>query len=194
MIVTSFEADSDGGQRRVVVSDFVGGVKMTEENIREWNENMTAANKDVGGLSLGGQMRLNRGRWTWYDPAEAEAANTATNEGSPHHRRTKSRQAAIVPNSPSLSATAATAPTTTAAVATRNKTNTKFPPNGGFGKNCVGLWSYYPEEGEDGRGELMFPKSAEVREVEEVNEEWSEGVYAGEIGVFPLIYTREMEP
>ena len=191
MIVTSFEADSDGGQRRVVVADLVGGVKMTEDNIREWTENMAAANKDVGGLGSGGQMRLNRGRWTWYDPAEAEAANTATNHGSPHHKRTKSRQAAIVPGSPSLSAT--TSASTTARPHKSSGSNAKFPPNGGFGKTCVGLWSYYPEEGEDGSGELLFPKGAEVCEVEEVNEEWSEGVYAGLVGVFPVIYTRDVE-
>ena len=188
MIITRFEADADGGQRRVVVSDLVGGVKMTDANIQEWNENMAAANKDIGGLGPGGQMRLNRGRWTWYDPAEAEAANTATSDGSPHHSRKKSRQAAIMPGSPALSAT------TPATKTTRNKPNIKFPPNGGFGKTCVGLWSYYPEEGEDGLGELMFPKGADVGEVEEVNEEWSEGVYAGAIGVFPITYTRDIEP
>ncbi|KAI1611322.1 hypothetical protein EDD36DRAFT_285492 [Exophiala viscosa] len=80
--------------------------------------------------------------------------------------------------------------------ATRARTATlssssNFPPDGGIGKVCRALWSYYPEEGEDGKGELMFPKHADVREVEEVNEEWWFGVYAGDQGVFPAVYVRE---
>ena len=67
----------------------------------------------------------------------------------------------------------------------------KLPPNGGVGKVCRALWSYYPEEGEEGKGELMFPKHAEIREAEEVNEDWWYGVYAGDIGVFPSLYVRE---
>ncbi|KIV81160.1 hypothetical protein PV11_08599 [Exophiala sideris] len=80
--------------------------------------------------------------------------------------------------------------------ATRARTATlsgssTFPPDGGIGKVCRALWSYYPEEGEDGKGELMFPKHADVREVEEVNEDWWFGVYAGDQGVFPAVYVRE---
>jgi hypothetical protein len=60
-----------------------------------------------------------------------------------------------------------------------------------MGKFVRALWSYYPEEGEGGEGELMFPKHAEIKEVEEVNEDWWYGVYAGDIGVFPSIYVRE---
>ena len=193
MIVTSFESDSDGGQRRVVVSDLVGGVKMTDDHIKEWTENMAVANeKDRGGLGAGGQGQLARGRWTWHDPAEAEA-DTGSNNGGIGHRRLRSRQATIVPPN---AATAASTPTTTIATpATPHKSsflNSKFPPNGGFGTTCIALWSYYPEEGEGGKGELMFPKGAEVTEVEEVNEEWSEGVYAGEIGLVPSVYVRDV--
>ena len=195
MIITNFDADSDGGQRRVVVSDLVGGVKMTEANINEWSENMASINKDMGGLGSGGQLKLNRGRWTWYDPAEAEAAASANPSPSLDNpsstvRKTRTRQATITPTSPSLPATspAATGPPHKSSVS-----NTKFPPNGGFGKTCVALWGYYPEDGEDGLGELMFPKGADVCEVEEINEEWSEGVYAGAIGVYPVIFGREIE-
>jgi Zinc finger, C3HC4 type (RING finger) len=67
-----------------------------------------------------------------------------------------------------------------------------FPPNGGFGKRCVGLWSYYPEEGEGGKGELLFPKGAEVCEVEDVNGEWWDGVYSGDSGVFPAVFVRDL--
>lgn len=72
-----------------------------------------------------------------------------------------------------------------------NLNATKFPPEGGVGKICRAQWSYYPEEGDDGKGELMFPKHAEVREVEQINEDWWFGVYAGDMGVFPAVYVRE---
>ena len=73
---------------------------------------------------------------------------------------------------------------------TLNAQASRFPPDGGFGKRCVGMWSYYPEEGDSGKGELLFPKGAEIREVEEINEEWYFGVYAGEKGLFPAQYVR----
>ena len=76
---------------------------------------------------------------------------------------------------------------------TLNAQASKFPPNGGFGKRCLGLWSYYPEEGEGGKGELLFPKGAELQEVEDINEEWYFGVYAGEKGLFPAQYARVLD-
>jgi hypothetical protein len=76
---------------------------------------------------------------------------------------------------------------------TLNAQASKFPPDGGFGKRCFGMWSYYPEEGEGGKGELLFPKGAEVREVEDINDEWCFGVYAGEKGLFPAQYVRVLD-
>ena len=76
---------------------------------------------------------------------------------------------------------------------TLNAQASKFPPNGGFGKRCLGLWSYYPEKGEGGKGELLFPKGAELQEVEDINEEWYFGVYAGEKGLFPAQYARVLD-
>ena len=68
----------------------------------------------------------------------------------------------------------------------------KFPPDGGYGKKCLALWSYWPEAGEAGKGELSFPKGAEVAEVEEANEDWMYGVYAGDCGLLPAQYVRVM--
>jgi hypothetical protein len=76
---------------------------------------------------------------------------------------------------------------------TLNAQASKFPPDGGVGKRCLAFWSYYPEEGDGGKGELLFPKGAEVREVEDINEEWSFGVYAGEKGLFPAQYVRALD-
>jgi hypothetical protein len=199
MIVTNFEPDPEGGQRRIVVSDLVGGIKLTDEHMWQWSESMASARKDEGGL--GAQLQLNRGRWTWYDPAEAEAnvgsgstigAEDGSGSGS-GRRRTKSRTVPILaPTSPKQTSASATVFPTQSSSQKQSLTSTKFPPNGGFGKVCLGLWSYFPEEGDEGKGELMFPKGAEITEVEEVNEEWSEGVYAGEVGFFHVVFVREI--
>ncbi|KAF1997131.1 hypothetical protein P154DRAFT_497515 [Amniculicola lignicola CBS 123094] len=64
----------------------------------------------------------------------------------------------------------------------------KFPPDGGVGLRVQANWSYYPGEGVV--DELMFPKMAEVREVEDINGDWFWGVYAGAKGLFPGNYGR----
>ncbi len=50
---------------------------------------------------------------------------------------------------------------------------------------AIAVYPWFPEEGEPGAGELMFPRWAEIREIEDVNGEWWAGVYAGAWGVFP---------
>lgn len=66
-----------------------------------------------------------------------------------------------------------------------------FPPDGGLGMRVLALWSYYPSEG--GKDELMFPKGAEIREVEDINGDWFWGCYAGAIGLFPGNYVRILD-
>ena len=80
--------------------------------------------------------------------------------------------------------------TRTRAVTADRSQVSNFPPDGGYGKKCLALWSYWPEAGEAGRGELGFPKGAEVCEVEEANEDWMYGVYAGDCGLLPAQYVR----
>jgi hypothetical protein len=67
----------------------------------------------------------------------------------------------------------------------------RFPPDGGNGKTYVAMWSYYPEDGHDGSGELIFPKWAEIQECEDQNEDWAYGVYMGNRGLVPRGYVRE---
>lgn len=59
------------------------------------------------------------------------------------------------------------------------------------GMRVVAAWSYFPDPA-TAPDELAFPRNAEVLEVEHLNEDWSVGVYAGKIGVFPKNHTREL--
>ncbi|EXJ70341.1 uncharacterized protein A1O5_06409 [Cladophialophora psammophila CBS 110553] len=80
---------------------------------------------------------------------------------------------------------------TRARAATLPRSGVQLPPDGGWGKAYVARWSYYPPEHDNkAKDELMFPKHATVREVEEINDEWWFGVYAGDAGVFPAIFLK----
>ncbi|KAI2623860.1 hypothetical protein GGS26DRAFT_564979 [Hypomontagnella submonticulosa] len=67
----------------------------------------------------------------------------------------------------------------------------QFPPDGGAGLKTIAKWSWYPQAGVT--DELLFPKGAEVREVEDVNGEWLFGTYMGAQGLFPAPYVRTIE-
>ncbi|KAH8910238.1 hypothetical protein BR93DRAFT_966269 [Coniochaeta sp. PMI_546] len=71
-------------------------------------------------------------------------------------------------------------------VGVRTRWTEGFPPDGGGGGRAVARWAWYPAEGAE--DELMFPKGAEVREIEDVNGEWFHGVYMGAKGLFPAPY------
>lgn len=63
-----------------------------------------------------------------------------------------------------------------------------LPPDGGVGLKCLALWNRFV--GDEVPDELSFPKNAEVREVERMNEDWYWGVYAGGKGLFPGNHVR----
>ncbi|KAI1082275.1 hypothetical protein F5B20DRAFT_532821 [Whalleya microplaca] len=66
-----------------------------------------------------------------------------------------------------------------------------FPPDGGVGLRAAAKWSWYPDpESED---ELLFPRGAEVREIEDVNGDWFFGCYMGDMGLFPAPYVRVVD-
>lgn len=64
----------------------------------------------------------------------------------------------------------------------------RFPPDGGLGMRAVARWGWYPQAGVD--DELLFPRGAEIREIEDVSEDWFFGVYMGARGLFPAPYVR----
>jgi hypothetical protein len=63
-----------------------------------------------------------------------------------------------------------------------------FPPDGGVGPKAVAGWGWTPAVG--GEDELMFPRGAEVLELDDVNGEWYHGFYMGAGGLFPAPYVR----
>ncbi|KAI3337526.1 hypothetical protein HD806DRAFT_42928 [Xylariaceae sp. AK1471] len=63
-----------------------------------------------------------------------------------------------------------------------------FPPDGGAGLRGGAKWSWYPAP--DADDELMFPRGAEVREIEDVNGDWCFGTYMGAKGLFPTPYVK----
>ncbi|KAK7960998.1 Ring finger domain-containing protein [Apiospora saccharicola] len=72
--------------------------------------------------------------------------------------------------------------------------STDFPANGGCGMKTIANWSWYPQAGSE--DELLFPRGAEVLEVEDVNSDWFFGCYMGSTGLFlrlmsGLLETRE---
>ncbi|WQF76195.1 Putative SH3 domain, Zinc finger, RING-type, Zinc finger, RING/FYVE/PHD-type [Colletotrichum destructivum] len=64
-----------------------------------------------------------------------------------------------------------------------------FPPDGGGGIRASATWAWYPKA-ED---ELLFPRGAEIREIEDVNGDWFFGVYMGAKGLFPSPYVRRLD-
>ncbi|POR31176.1 Uncharacterized protein TPAR_08616 [Tolypocladium paradoxum] len=66
-----------------------------------------------------------------------------------------------------------------------------FPPDGGLGMRASARWAWYPQAGAE--DELLFPKGAEIREIEDVNGDWFFGTCMGAKGLFPAPYVRLSE-
>ena len=70
-------------------------------------------------------------------------------------------------------------------------TSGSYPPSGGGGFRVSAQWSYWPKEGDD--DELAFPRGAEIQECENIDGDWSLGVYCGRKGLFPSIYCKVVD-
>ncbi|KAK4546538.1 hypothetical protein LTR36_001755 [Oleoguttula mirabilis] len=75
-------------------------------------------------------------------------------------------------------------------VAKARSTAAPPPADSSLGARCLSLWSYFPREGV--ADELTFPKNAEVTEMDDMNGDWSIGVYAGNVGLFPSNHVRKL--
>lgn len=69
----------------------------------------------------------------------------------------------------------------------------KFPRNGGSGAAGTARWAWWRTE-PDATDELLFPKGAEITEIEDANKEWFFGVYMGAKGLFPGAYLKMTGP
>jgi len=147
--------------------------------------------------------------WEWRDTDGGKASKPAHMGGN----RVSPQQAMGPSNlfSPPLSSTqhdrASSTPSHTIDGSNMGGVGTiRFPPDGGVGLRVLARWGYFPSQGaigstangnvnrdrveEDTSDELMFPRGAEIREVEDINGTWYWGVYAGDKGVFPANYVR----
>ena len=205
MIVVGFE-DAPEGQRRIVVNDLVGGRSLRELSTSTTTTTSTAqqgaANSNHGSsnpaantassppptatssqarsTSTGGSQGQGQGQWSWLTNAEDGTLKRETRASRLRHATNS-----LAPTSSTATKTKL-APTSTQPSSQLNPIPfTSIPPSGGIGMRVLALHPWYPEEGEAGVGELMFPRWAEIREVEDVNGDWWAGVYAGRGGVFP---------
>ncbi|KAH8896514.1 hypothetical protein GQ53DRAFT_714229 [Thozetella sp. PMI_491] len=67
---------------------------------------------------------------------------------------------------------------------------TMFPPDIYRSQRAIAMWSWYPQDQAD---ELLFPKGAEICEIQDVNGEWFWGAYMGTTGLFPASYVRSLD-
>lgn len=138
MVIIGFE-DRDGGQRRLVFHDLVGGRSLKQDPYH--------------GPKLGLQL------WTWAEGSQIRLVTDNVMETSPSSAEDLTLSSV-------------------------------FPPDGGVGKNFWAKWSWYPKEGTEGDGELLFPRGAEIREVIDINGDWYWGVYGGVRALLPSPYVR----
>jgi hypothetical protein len=139
MIVVGFE-DRDGGQKRVVAMDLVGGFAFREDNGVDPTLN--------GPDGAQNQSQAGGSPWRWRDE-----------DGTIQNGPARQLGGSVIG---------------------------RFPPDGGAGYRVRANWGYFP--GSDNKDELLFPKFAEIREVEDINGDWCWGVYCGSKGLFPGPY------
>ncbi|KAJ5526263.1 hypothetical protein N7494_012913 [Penicillium frequentans] len=163
MIVVGFE-DHQDGQKRTITKHLVGGHALQDEHVNRSPSSSPVITSPVASPELG------VGDWSWkegHDRRKKASRVRASLASSINKTHTSDGD----PASPNTGT-----PTSQYAPAFR-----RFPPDGGVGLIVHALWSYYPEE-ED---ELMFPRGADITEVENVNDDWFWGCYAGRTGLFP---------
>ncbi|TKA65951.1 hypothetical protein B0A49_11121, partial [Cryomyces minteri] len=152
--------DAGGGQRRVVVREMVGGWALKDDG--EGAERNAADMRTEVGPTPQHQQQQQQAKWRWRDPDNEVRTTTAASLSAPFSPFSD-------PDPPPPQ-------------------QHRLPPDGGIGLRVLALWSYYPAAGVT--DELMFPKGAEIREVEDINGDWAWGVYAAGKGLFPGGYGR----
>ncbi|KAI1494734.1 hypothetical protein F5X96DRAFT_676212 [Biscogniauxia mediterranea] len=186
MAVVGF-TEGKGAQRRYIIQDIVGGRCLHMEPY----ESSSSSSSE--------QPRLQK--W-WWGPDHARTEKLVTTDvadtapplipssSSPPPPPPPPKSPPRSNNSNTATATP-TITTTSPLEADDNGARSGFPPDGGVGLRATAVWSWYPQPGAE--DELLFPKGAEVREVEDVNGDWFFGSYMGAKGLFPAPYVRVFE-
>ncbi|KAK1780326.1 hypothetical protein QBC45DRAFT_409035 [Copromyces sp. CBS 386.78] len=197
MTIVSFIVDERSGvERRQVMSEIVGGHRLKVES-----------------FLLGGVRGMQI--WSWRDDNSlsgglplpspgsdtSHASNSSSNTGQKDSdEKWVQRLVSIDVSHPAvppghspdepLSPISPTSPTSPSSRSPLGRfTTDAFPPDGGTGTRVTARFSWYRSSPE-ARNELIFPKGAEITEVEVLNEEWGVGWYMGEVGLFPRGYVR----
>lgn len=205
MIVVGFE-DQDGGKKRVVVRDLVGGLALKDEADPSFSSSSSSSGGGVEGNTTttttgsrstathgngAAQTKLG-GNWSWREGPDGRVESKSISQASPSLRSNTIANTSLNSSTNSSPNTnpSTTNPSTTATTTTTTNNNhnvpTHFPPDGGIGMRVLARWGYFP--GPDVKDELMFPRAAEIREVEDINGDWYWGCYAGHKGLFPGPY------
>lgn len=163
MIIVGFE-DGDDGQRRVIVRDLVGGHALKDEHVGRSPSSSPATGGPIASPELG------TGDWSWKEGQERR--KKASRMRGPANTPSVNNSTPDSPIQPTGSPTSQHAPPFR-----------RFPPDGGVGLIVHAVWSWYPEE--EVEDELVFPRGADIKEVENINDDWFWGCYAGRTGLFP---------
>ena len=164
MIIVGFE-DRDDGQRRVIVRDLVGGNALQDEHIGQSPTSSPA-------LSSPASPDRGNGYWSWKEGSERRK------------KASRLRGSATWPTSSNSNGSSSEAGHSSGTPTSQHSGPfRRFPPDGGVGLVVQARWSYFP--GEENEDELFFPRGAEIKEVDDVNDEWFWGSYAGRTGLFP---------
>lgn len=164
MIIVGFE-DRDDGQRRVIVRDLVGGNALQDEHIGQ-----SPISSPV--FSSPASPDRGNGYWSWKEGSERRKKASRLRGSGAWANSSNSN------GSSSEAGHSSSTPTSQHSGPFR-----RFPPDGGVGLVVQARWSYFP--GEQNEDELFFPRGAEIKEVDDVNDEWFWGSYAGRTGLFP---------
>jgi hypothetical protein len=168
MIVAGYQDGHRSGQRRVVVRDLVGGRNIKAEPVADTPEYRGQGLQKLWWTEKGGhraERLVTKDVAATAPPPTSLAVNVDANGNG----------------------TGANSGATTSTVAAA--TSSGFPSDGGVGDAARAVWSWFPKA-ED---ELLFPKGAEIREIENVNGDWFFGCYMGASGLFPAPYVRKTE-
>ncbi|KAL5341164.1 hypothetical protein BJX70DRAFT_359761 [Aspergillus crustosus] len=169
MVVIGFEEFPEG-PRRVVARNLVGGHALKDKQLPPTSSPVQAVSTPTGTPTSDSPSP---GDWSWKEGSERrkKASRIRSSWNNDRDRNTNSE-----PSTPSsLNPSQPQSPTA--------PSSRRFPPDGGVGLIVHAVWSWYPEEGV--RDELMFPRGAIITEVENINDDWYWGCYAGLTGLFP---------